>query len=1256
MSASRAPGWPSRGTARVALFAVLLAALSTCSSASKVVLRNNGYEGVVVALEDDLPLALCQDVALGLERTVRAASRTLFAATRGRASFREVTVLVPPSWGASPCSALGALGDAAGESWTAADLRVSKGRHPQHGTRPWTLHSRGCGHHGDYVSLGHQSLTGNASALAGRQLARAWLEYRYGVFEEAGALGSPAHPPHYRAPDGAWKPNVCTNLPAVAANPACDPANLTCPLAVGGRQGGAEGDGADAEEEMEEEMMEQGEEMEEEEDVKRKARTDEGQEDEEAERGEGRWIGAASSLMGLTRLRQVTQLCDEGSHARDVPTRHNLLCGGKSVWEVLRASPDFQNNRNVEGGLRESDVSFRYVRARPAKVVLLIDDTNVMNLQKRWEFVRKAVRKVVTYDVPDGYSVGLVVFDSAAATKYPLTRLTDGATREKVGSSLPRNPSQEPHHKRCLQCGLREALRMLRQDGSGGGAGHVVLVTASSGEPLDAARADEASRALAAAGVVLHAIVYPLTERYPTPGAGLETVAALSGGRTHIVPDQGIGADSKLSMYYNLLDSLYTALAAVTGPTVLPVKVHSAEHPGGRAAVSQGTFALDPHLGADTVFAIFYYHVTHVGNLIHLVSPQGQVIDTANMQKEDANINMITVRLAEAQATAGQWHYKVENRADSHQALYVQVTSRPRARTDTPPATVRTWTSHPLSLVNASDISRPLALFAEARVGVAPVEGAKVTATITRLGYTDNGTLHEPLEVVLYDNGLTGPDMALADGVYSRFVPALPAAKYSVRVDVEGEVEGEVFTRHVRLGVVDVVGVLPALDVIPPARVVDLRASVLEGSGGRVAFTWTAPGGDMDYGVADRYVVMASRSPAQLREGGGRLLEGWAAPLAAPALQQHTLLWPDFGVVHYVALYAVDEHGNTGALSNIVSVYVPAPPSTTPVPLPSQPPVAPANTSAVREGDAGAPVLAAMDTRQLAVVFGCVGGLVALVALLACYCLLAHRRQRKSAQAKKAHEAHEAYAAAVAAPAKMGPPQDFPDGGKAATKDALGKDYMSPVESWSASQLLSSRHDAKRGSMSARSDDASDHSGSTKKSYGDSSAGNDYYGETNPYPYRHDAFLGHYPGPADQYPVPADHYPTPSQGYPTPTEGYPSPSEGYPTTPTDLYPSEGFPVPAEARSYVSSPPSESFLSVSCEMLPSSHGPPAYAAYPSYDASLRSSTSSKVPPPIPPKPKLVYTPEPYIYDAHAHEAPAPASLLAAEKRVRNVTMV
>lgn len=35
----------------------------------------------------------------------------------------------------------------------------------------------------------------------------------------------------------------------------------------------------------------------------------------------------------------------------------------------------------MEDGLRESEVSFLYVRARPPRIVLLVEDTNVMNVQ-----------------------------------------------------------------------------------------------------------------------------------------------------------------------------------------------------------------------------------------------------------------------------------------------------------------------------------------------------------------------------------------------------------------------------------------------------------------------------------------------------------------------------------------------------------------------------------------------------------------------------------------------------------------------------------------------------------------------------------------------------------------------------------------------------------------------------------------------------------------------------------------------------------
>ncbi|XP_076052340.1 calcium-activated chloride channel regulator 1-like [Oratosquilla oratoria] len=1164
----------------VTLVCIFLALTLSGVRSTQVTLRDNGYEGVVIALQNDLPSSQCQQVILALEDILRSASSVVFTATRGRASFRSVKVLVPSIW---HCDALSGVASASSESWTSADIRVTSESHPVYGDEPWTLQTRGCAQVGDYVSFGHEILLRNDTLLYGRLLAHAWLRYRYGVFEESGSVGNPLHPPHYRHAHGPshdyqsrstahdapplWVPNACSNVPLKEENPEdCDPGSPMCDFSI------APQDNTDV----------------------------------------------TSSLLAFPYLSSATDLCDEGTHNSEAPTRHNLLCRGQSVWEVMRASPDFQNNRNVEGGLREADLSITFLKPTSPRVVLVIDDTNAMNVQKRWDFMRKAVRKMLTYDVPDGHSVGLVVYDAAASIKYPLTRLFDGITREKVGSSLPRNPSRVGEDRRCVVCGLKEALNLLKGEGTSPAGAHVVLVTAGTGEVSEGEFA-EASRLLKKNEVRLQSIVYPMTDRFPRPGgAGLERLSAITGGRTYTVPDEGIGADSKLAMYYNLLDAFYHVLTE-TAPGSLPVKVHSEEHPGGLLQVSQGSFMVDSSLGPDTTFAIFYYDVTHVGNLIHLENPNGQVIDTANMQKEDANINMITVHLNDAQVQPGLWRYKVENRADSHQALFVQVTSRPRhgdARMN-----VRAWTSHPKGEVNATDISRPLALYAEVRRGIAPMEGVTVTAKITKLGFTQNGTSHSPIAIRLYDNGLTSPDIAATDGVHSRYVPNLGVGKYSIAMHVEGLVGETRFLRHLRVGLVDVVGSGATSDVIPPARIVDLRASLLPDSTNRVMFTWTSPGGDLDFGSADRYEVIWSDHAQDLLSEEGRAfqLEDWTVPQRAGSSQSHTVVWDTYDTVSYVGMYAVDEVGNTAPMSNLVLIYVPSPPTTLPPAVPTPSPSSPINSSEVHEGPAE-PVLASLDTRQLALLFGCIGGFLLFVIIIVCYCTAVHRRQRKTAAAKKAQEAQDNYSVTVTVASKG---TDFPNpNDDVKTK----KEYISPMESWSASQLLSS-HD-RRYSVSGRSDNNSDHTTASKKSYG-SSDPNDYYNDANQYQYR-------------------------TAGYPEPYHrdgGYPPSGDGYPATPTELYPAPG----VEARSYMSSQPSDSFLSVSCDMLPS-HGPPAYPAnhYPSYDSSLR---SPKVPPPIPPKPKVHYSPQPMtVYEGRADSQSSTPSVSSSEKRVRNVTMV
>ncbi|XP_018012882.1 calcium-activated chloride channel regulator 1 [Hyalella azteca] len=1136
-----------------------------CRRQTGVTLRESGYEGVVVAIEEDLPVSLCQEVLIGLEESLQAASTTISTATRSWASLRSVSVLVPRSWTPSVCPLLLGITEAENESWDTANIRVTTAQHPRYGMRPWTQQSQGCGKQGDFIRVAHQLLKQNTSLVNGRLLAHEWLRYRYGVFEEVGEVGNPFHPPHYRARNAQWKPNACGNRNIVESDSStCDPKELGCDL-----------------------------------DIK--------QEDNP---------GLTSSFMAFPRIPSVTELCDEGSHDRFVPTRHNLACDGKSVWEVMRASQDFQDSSNSEGRAVDSLVSLRYLHPRNKRIVLLVDDTNVMNSQKRWDFMRKAVRKVVAYDIPDGFRVGLVVFDSKAKVKHFVSPLVDSEIREKVGSSLPRNPSVVGETQRCVLCGLKASLELLKKNGGSHG-GNIILVTGGSSTISEHDKL-KAQIMLQDAGVTLNLVIYPLIDRFPLPGSNLEYVTAISGGQSYIVPDEGIGEDSRVGMYYGLLDALYYAVGNVAGWRGLPVKIHEAEHPGGRSGKSEGSFLVDPSLSSNINFAIFFYDVGHVGNVVHLISPHNQVIDTSNMQNEDENMNMIKVQLSGSQVTPGLWRYSVDNKADSHQGLFIQVTSKPYSPQygQSSQIEVRGWTNHPTGEVNSTDISMPLAIFAEVVTEAGPVEGARVTANLTRLGLASNGTLHKPKEIVLLDNGLLGPDMMSGDGVYSRYVPNLTTGKFSVTIYVEGTLGQYSFARHVRLGVLNIISSTPDVDAIPPARVVDLRMAFLPGTTNQISFTWTAPGNDFDYGTADRYMVKVGPTP-DLEDGEYSFLENWPAPLEASTIQQHTIEWANYDTVSYVGIYAVDEEGNTPSLSNLVTVFIPAPPTTTASSRFFE--LMDSNTSPVRDGSA-TPLMAGTNLKLVIIISGCVVGLLVVCALTYCACVA-----QKPKKNKKAGEIPATFNGQVIIPDE----KKFTD--RTDSNESIKKEFMRPVESWSASQLLSSHQGNKRGSVSARSDGTSDHSDSTKKSYTGFSANNDFYGSPNHFQYGHAIYPDSYPPPS-------------TDSYPTPTEGYPTPSE--------MYPNEGYPLPSETRSYVSSPPSESFLSVSCDLIPGTHGPPGYSAYPGYDTTLR---SGKVPPPIPPKPKVMYSPEPYQFDSQDSSSGSP-SMAGAEKRVRNVTMV
>lgn len=98
----------------------------------------------------------------------------------------------------------------------------------------------------------------------------------------------------------------------------------------------------------------------------------------------------------LVLTKKVNEFCDEHTHVRTTPTKHNFLCDGKSVWEVMREHPDFKYGSSStihtatsnKGTTTRSVISapppsFSFVTAKTSRVIFLLDRTQSMNQNVR---------------------------------------------------------------------------------------------------------------------------------------------------------------------------------------------------------------------------------------------------------------------------------------------------------------------------------------------------------------------------------------------------------------------------------------------------------------------------------------------------------------------------------------------------------------------------------------------------------------------------------------------------------------------------------------------------------------------------------------------------------------------------------------------------------------------------------------------------------------------------------------------------------
>ena len=178
---------------------------------------------------------------------------------------------------------------------------------------------------------------------------------------------------------------------------------------------------------------------------------------------------ARSSIMFAAEAPSVSMFCDEGTHDRFTPTKHNFLCQYKSTLDVILQHQDFNKaakyssynaNNNQAEFVTNTTPTFTFRKQMLTRYVLVIENSKHMSIRESWTFLISAIRKWALYDLPENSEVGLVIANDTSATAVlQISSLQDATTRSLIASNIPDLPSDSVGIS-CLHCALQEAVNV----------------------------------------------------------------------------------------------------------------------------------------------------------------------------------------------------------------------------------------------------------------------------------------------------------------------------------------------------------------------------------------------------------------------------------------------------------------------------------------------------------------------------------------------------------------------------------------------------------------------------------------------------------------------------------------------------------------------------------------------------------------------------------------------------------------------------
>ncbi|KAK3594734.1 hypothetical protein CHS0354_014159 [Potamilus streckersoni] len=640
-----------------------------------------------------------------------------------------------------------------------------------------------------------------------------------------------------------------------------------------------------------------------------------------------------ASLMGSQYISSLISFCKRDTSKEAVDLRHNSeavndqnrRCDQRSVWEVLLNHTDFKNENPpvVQGRKVSTKPEFTIVQQGPKILVLVLDVSGSMSGTRSFR-QSQAAKYVINNLLPMDSLFGMVSFSSGANILARMTRITDNSVRQSLIEKLP----IESGGKTSIGAGLKLAIDLLTSMQNETDGSEIILI--SDGEENNAPFASNFLQQIMENWIIVNTIAVS-----QEADILLSNLSTISNGK-----------------HFTWLETGYISFADVLSQTITtggimssadsPVIIYSDGKRLEQGRSMSGSFIIDSALGLETVFTVLSDNKSTInaeirgpgGYITHKTSPVGDALFIEIQRTLPKGRYFFDVTASEANAT-----------------LSTIVNSKPRSAKERV-IQVDSWLSKGKLDYKGKDNVIVYAL--ATRKG-----SAVINAKTKVLMESPTG---DSIEFDLKDEGI-GADAKAQDGVYSGYVPRnllSASGRYNLKIAVSDNNERAMisyssgtmlsedtsdsgtgmiqeptgmFQRVTMPGELFVENYYAAGDITPPGKVFDLalvsKTEEVSGTGKTLyLLSWTAVGDDLDVGTAARYDIRISETIETMRNSfeTGRAFVNTSILQTRPSGEKEQYLLRGLvpggldEVTYYLALKAIDDSGNSGPVSNMITV------------------------------------------------------------------------------------------------------------------------------------------------------------------------------------------------------------------------------------------------------------------------------------------------------------------------------------------------